>query len=636
MSWEVRTMRSAKWYFNGTLFRKNFARFWPIWGLWGFLWLVMLPMSILLDGGWNWSEGQARLLPLGYLGNTSIALMLAGAFGLLAAMAVFSYLYNHRSVALMHSLPTRREGLFLTNYLSGLCFFLFPNIVVFLLALGAEALNGKVVFSSLFTWLVVTSLYCLFFYSFAVFCGMFTGHILALPAFYLILNVLAYAIAILLEGLAREFLFGFTSAEWLLRIATWFTPALALSNDVALVWPERSTEFVYLTGLGTVFLYALVGLVLTGLALAVYRRRQLERAGDVVSVGWVRPVFQFGVAFCTAITLGRLFYNLLYPLLPRGAWSLLICMLVWGTVGCFLARMLLQKTFWVFKGGWKGCAVFLCCLVAATCVLEFDLWGFEGKVPASSQVSRAFVDVSSYPEDDMHYPSFVLEQPEELEALAAFHQSVVDRKAAIEAEESPYIWEEDPVIGQTVETGTELSVRITYYLDSGAMVARHYELPVYEADLSDPTSPTALLTALINQPGLAERTYFRSMPEEGAKLVSAKVINLYDHEEFALFDEPLRSSSLEPLLTAVRADLADGGLGVRYLLNDRARLEGCYYADLELAFLVETDAGTDAFTITITLQPGAERTLAVLEADGVDLSGLITKAEEMAINTRNG
>ena len=33
MSWEVRTMRSATSYFNFTLLRKNFARFWPIWSL---------------------------------------------------------------------------------------------------------------------------------------------------------------------------------------------------------------------------------------------------------------------------------------------------------------------------------------------------------------------------------------------------------------------------------------------------------------------------------------------------------------------------------------------------------------------------------------------------------------------------
>ena len=37
MSWEVRTMRSATSYFNFTLLRKNFARFWPIWSLYGYI-----------------------------------------------------------------------------------------------------------------------------------------------------------------------------------------------------------------------------------------------------------------------------------------------------------------------------------------------------------------------------------------------------------------------------------------------------------------------------------------------------------------------------------------------------------------------------------------------------------------------
>ena len=138
---------------------------------------------------------MARSLPLNYLdGGPSAAVTLTALFGLLCAMAVFSYLYASRSVGMLHALPLRREGLFLTNYLSGLLFLLLPNLAVFLLALAAEVFAGTVVFSSLFTWLVVVSLFGLFFYSFAVFCAMFTGHVLALPAFYVVLNGLAAAV----------------------------------------------------------------------------------------------------------------------------------------------------------------------------------------------------------------------------------------------------------------------------------------------------------------------------------------------------------------------------------------------------------------------------------------------------------
>ena len=175
MSWEVRTMRSATSYFNFTLLRKNFARFWPIWSLYGLFWLAVLPLNIL-SNRIHWDGGMARSLPLNYLdGGPSAAVALTALFGLLCAMAVFSYLYASRSVGMLHALPLRREGLFLTNYLSGLLFLLLPNLAVFLLALAAEVFAGTVVFSSLFTWLVVVSLFGLFFYSFAVFCAMFTG-----------------------------------------------------------------------------------------------------------------------------------------------------------------------------------------------------------------------------------------------------------------------------------------------------------------------------------------------------------------------------------------------------------------------------------------------------------------------------
>ena len=156
MSWEVRTMRSGTSYFNTTLLGKNLARFWPIWGVYALSWLLLLPVGILLQADY-WDAMQARSYPLALASNGGFSLVLTFLFGILCAMAVFSYLYSARSVGMLHALPMRREGLFLTNYLSGLLFLIVPNFAVFLLALVAEALNGAVVFSSLFVWLVVTS-----------------------------------------------------------------------------------------------------------------------------------------------------------------------------------------------------------------------------------------------------------------------------------------------------------------------------------------------------------------------------------------------------------------------------------------------------------------------------------------------
>ena len=643
MSWEVRTMQFGTSYFNKTLFAKHFARFWPIWGLYGLIWTVCLPLSILAGSRSGWMAADARVLPLNYLDTTgwfSAATLLAAVFGLLAAMAVFSYLYSARSVSLFHALPLRREGLFLTSYLAGLGFLILPNLAVFLLALAAEAACGAVVFSSLFTWLVVSSLLGLFFYSFAVFCAMFTGHILALPAFYVVLNGLAAGLAVLFGQMAHEFLFGFDGAAWLSGIATWLSPILCLSAChvvIPTVMDAAGTgradyASAYFTGLGYVALYALVGVVLAALGLAVYRRRQLETAGDVVSVSWVRPVFKYGVAFCAAVALGETLYSLFSALLPRGAWGLLLMLLLWGAAGYFVAEMLLRKKFWVFRGSWKGCVVLLCCLTAAMCLMEFDVTGFERRVPDPARVQSVSLDAgSTAPYDDANGQGLLLDGPEDIAAVTELHRAIVARKAAIEGAEADYTYEQLDS-GLEVETSGQAWVQLRYTLTDGSVVTRSYRIPLTQEALDDPDTPAARLDALLNAPGQAEKAYFGAMAE-GDYLISAVVTQPhYDEEGAYYYDEkPVDSAGLEELWSAVQADLADGSLGRRYLLENQARLENCYVNDLILTFRRAGQAaradGSDTYSVTVTLQTTGARTLAALEQYGFDLDSLLTQAQ---------
>ena len=643
MSWEVRTMQSGTSYFNKTLFAKHFARFWPIWGLYGLIWTVCLPLGILAGSRSGWMAADARVLPLNYLDTTgwfSAATLLAAVFGLLAAMAVFSYLYSARSVSLFHALPLRREGLFLTSYLAGLGFLILPNLAVFLLALAAEAACGAVVFSSLFTWLVVSSLLGLFFYSFAVFCAMFTGHILALPAFYVVLNGLAAGLAVLFGQMAHEFLFGFDGAAWLTAVASWLSPVLRLSAChvvIPTVMDAAGTgradyASAYFTGLGYVALYALVGVALAALALAVYRRRQLETAGDVVSVSWVRPVFKYGVAFCAAVALGETLYSLFSALLPRGAWGLLLMLLLWGAAGYFVAEMLLRKKFWVFRGSWKGCVVLLCCLTAAMCLMEFDVTGFERRVPDPARVQSVSLDAgSTAPYDDANGQGLLLDGPEDIAAVTELHRAIVARKAAIEGAEPDYTYEQLDG-GLEVETSGQSWVQLRYTLTNGSVVTRSYRIPLTQEALDDPDTPAARLDALLNAPGQAEKAYFGAMAE-GDYLISAVVTQPYYDEEGAYYydEKPVDSAGLEELWSAVQADLADGSLGRRYLLENQARLENCYVNDLILTFRRAGQAaradGSDTYSVTVTLQTTGARTLAALEQYGFDLDSLLTQAQ---------
>lgn len=272
-------MRSATSYFNGTLYRKTLARFWPLWGLWGLGWLFLAPLRLLnlyfnayhspIISAQDYLLNEARELP----SMLSPGVFLALLFAVLCAMAVFGYLYNHRSACWTHALPMRREALFTTQYLVGLSMMLLPLLAAAVLTAIVEVSflpmeNWGEVLAALLTWLLAQCGLCLFFFSFAAFCAMFTGHILALPAFYGILNGLAAGLWFLVDALMNEFFYGYAGTRGALTVVEYLTPAEALTQAVRW-WTEDG-----LSSPGVVAGYAVVGVGLALVSLYVYRRRR--------------------------------------------------------------------------------------------------------------------------------------------------------------------------------------------------------------------------------------------------------------------------------------------------------------------------------------------------------------------------
>ena len=132
MSWEVRTMRSKTSYFNRTLFLKNLTRFWPLWGGATFIG-ILLPLAMLTrllrQDSHLGVETALDMTEVYYSTLCAAVPFVCLLYGTLCALAVWSYLYSARSVGLMHTLPVRREGLFVTNFLSGLTMMLIPFAV---------------------------------------------------------------------------------------------------------------------------------------------------------------------------------------------------------------------------------------------------------------------------------------------------------------------------------------------------------------------------------------------------------------------------------------------------------------------------------------------------------------------------
>lgn len=573
-------MRSKTSCFNGTLFRKNLSRYWPLWGLASFGG-AMFPLAMLLEllhnGFRFWSPletRQAYYTVLSY-GVPVISIV----YAILCAMAVWNYLYNARSVGMMHTLPIRREGLFVTNVLSGLTMMAIPYAVTgVLLVLVTMLFGGFEPVGVLVTILGVMG-ESLFFFGLATFCAFIVGNVFMLPALYGLLNFIAVLTDFMVNLLAQGFCFGLNSSYS--GTVEWLSPVVYLVQKIS---PNSTYETQWVTDrlggqryetsvLTSVTLengwliaaYAAAGAALLGLAWLLYRRRRSESAGDVVAVGWMKPVFRYGCAAYAAILGGRLLYALLWDSFQSGRYftvlPMILCMIAGGAIGYYAASMLLAKTPRVFKTTWKGMlAVALGC--AALCgAMKCDLFGVVRRVPAPDSVKL----VNVYAAGSNYYLTPGKDDAL-IEKVRTLHQTIIDdkdyimstaegRSVYMETEEGSYTIgaPASEIVSTSVSSFANTSVRFTYTLNSGLKVERRYNLYLTQNRMDQEDTYDHLLDQLINSQEMRQKRI--RWRDEGFQLDGAWIDTWRDYSD-------LSSREVGLILDAVAKDAENGDWGV--------------------------------------------------------------------------
>ena len=573
-------MRSKTSCFNSTLFRKNLSRYWPLWGLASFGG-AMFPLAMLLEllhnGFRFWSPletRQAYYTVLSY-GVPVISIV----YAILCAMAVWSYLYNARSVGMMHTLPIRREGLFVTNVLSGLTMMAIPYAVTgVLLVLVSLLFGGFEPVGVLVTVLGVMG-ESLFFFGLATLCAFIVGNVFMLPALYGLMNFIAVLTDFMVNLLAQGFCFGLNSSYS--GTVEWLSPVVYLIQKIS---PNSTYETQWVTDrlggqryetsvLTSVTLengwliaaYAAAGAALLGLAWLLYRRRRSESAGDVVAVGWMKPVFRYGCAVYAAILGGRLLYALLWDSFQSGRYftvlPMILCMIAGGAIGYYAASMLLAKTPRVFKTTWKGMlAVALGC--AALCgAMKYDLFGVTRRIPAPDSVKL----VNVYAAGSNYYLTPGKDDAL-IEEVRTLHQTIIDdkdyimstaegRSVYMETEEGSYTIgaPASEIVSTSVSSFANTSVRFTYTLNSGLKVERRYNLYLTQNRMDQEDTYDHLLDQLINSQEMRQKRI--RWRDEGFQLDGAWIDTWRDYSD-------LSSREVGLILDAVAKDAENGDWGV--------------------------------------------------------------------------
>lgn len=613
-------MRFGTSFFNGTLYQKTVMRFWPVWALYLIFWLMVLPMRFLSEAmrrsQWEseadliaYLQMQARDIPT----MLRSLLILSAIMGILCAMAVFSYLYSNRSACMIHALPMRRETIFGSQYLAGLSFFMVPHIIIYVLMLATEVSMNCLNLWSLTLWFLVQSGTCFFFYSFGVFCAMFTGHLLALPVFYGILNGLVLVVLALIQEVCRIYLYGFAGFGTIVEEgAVWLTPFIKLYTAINTSYVQPLDQ-VRLFDAKVVIVYAVVGVLLTVAALLLYRGRHIESAGDVVSVKIVRPIFKYGFALCVGLSGGMVTKAILY--LENNV-AFMLWMVIWGIVGYFVAEMLLQKSFRVLKA-WKGSVAVVIAIVLFSVSIYQDWYGFEQWTPNPEQVERVqLTGLRGSPWDSAN-SEIDRDDVEGIAQMVALHQAIIHQDTTGKGNQ---------------DTGR---ATITYIMKDGHTIRRSYDgIPMYEGDLTTEGTVAYAAQAILDDRENMVQLY--NIEEVNLNRLVECYIDSIWNEETQKMETLYLDGGTQKLWDAVQQDFAEGTLGVRYLFDgSEERQNNTYYSDLTFIYESKSTNAYDESDVSyqmhwsITLTPQATHTLTALRELGVlkEPYVLLTNAE---------
>lgn len=544
--------------FHQTIFKKTVLRFWPIWALYLAILIFVLPVNLYNqlrylyltpeDAGPLLSEEQVLVQDqirnlLGVLDNNSITILL-GVFAIVAAVAVFSYLYVARSCNMMHAFPVKRSTLFVTNYLAGYLFLAIPQGIAALVTMAICGFYRVPGIQYVAIWMLFSLGISFFFYSMAVLCCMLTGHFLAGFAFYFFFHLVYMVFANLIMLIAEEICYGLAFNGGTTDLPTmWLSPLVYLStgNRIYFDWNinDGMQQVVEISGGGVIALYCIPAVACIALAMFLYKRRHLECAAEMTAHKFVKPMTRWMVTIVAAIGLSFWFSVVFFEgsrvFLP----VMLFMIIITSWIVYFVLEMALNKKFKVFKKvrflEWGICAVAMLLLVG---VMERDVFGMEKREPSLAETKGVIVSAGH----DM-----VITEEEQIEKILQVHQDIVDSKVEYETADKDLL---------DVETSY---VSLEYVLWNGKTLERSYQIPVEETYMQNDTRAAGMIRSLQEEMDSAMKSWL-AVNYEGMELLGGQMY-VYGSEKFGEQTIQLEKEQIEVLYEAMKKDTMENHTG---------------------------------------------------------------------------
>lgn len=445
--------------------------------------LVVMPASTLtaLDGAkyidtTNFTVNMTNTF-IQCIRSSLVQVIVAGC-GALAALSVFFYFYSQEKTDFYHSLPMRREGLFMAQFLSGFSLFLIPYVLNLLLTLAIGLVYGAVNQTALSILAIHTLLAVIYFlaiYGAAVLAILLTGNLFTGTLGFMTLMFYGPILYMTFTRLNSRF-FETIVQEMDYDFGIFLSPLTAYISGGTVDWTWKSLCIYFLYGV-------VLALVVILADILVYRIRPSESFHKAIAFKKLEPVIKIcgilPLSLLCALYFSGYMYNQFFWMVIGGVVLTLIFSMIFDFLCNMDIRMALKPKV--------STGVILAALILILGGYRTDITGVDTFLPDEEKVASMSLYLPSvsgqfqYPEssgiDNPTYTTFSLnkwvEDFQEIYALAEKSVEYVRNHEAYASDVQSLRENGDP-------EQTMVMIYIGYHMKSGQDVYRMYYIPETE------------------------------------------------------------------------------------------------------------------------------------------------------------
>lgn len=481
-------MKLIKSYFNKAIIINEMKRFYWVPLLYFFLLFISSPLQILIEIKAYYPNLEENIKSSTRFNNNLLGfsnpliMLMTLIIPIVVALLIYRYLQSRSNSDMIHSLPIKRETLYISHAFVGALFLLVPIILTgFIITIINIVYGLDFIFTLEYLWIQIANVVImqLVLYSITIFVGTVTGMTIPQGIITYIVLLLPIGMYQLLSYNIMLYVYGFNyeiSPNYIYILSP-LVKVLEISWD--------SLNIIEFIG------YFLFVIVVLAIGIICYKKRKLENNLQVIVFKPLNYLFKYGVTFSLMLLSGMYFYRVTSGDM-KWVW---FGYLIFGFIGYALAEAIIKKTSRIFSiENFKGFLIYSIIIVILIVGLHIDIIGFENRIPDLENIESINMQ-NQY----RYSTNILLEDEENIYNMRELHKSIIDNKDEIKKinllSENPYESYKDFKFIYNLENGKTFTrvysrVPCTFYQEHYSKVIESSEYkynmyPILELEVAD-------------------------------------------------------------------------------------------------------------------------------------------------------